>query len=62
MLHVLDFAKELPEDAELDLGDIPGVAPVDEQSFAFVEDDVRTHLAYLSAAQIDEVVREIQGE
>ena len=60
MLHVLDFAKELPEDAEIDLGDIPGVAPVDKPSFAFVEDDVRTHLAYLPAAQVDEVVRRLQ--
>jgi hypothetical protein len=24
---VLDFTKELPEDAELDLGDIPGITP-----------------------------------
>jgi hypothetical protein len=24
---VLDFTKELPEDAELDLGDIPGISP-----------------------------------
>ena len=40
-LHaVLDFAKELPEDAELDLSDIPGVTP-GPPSFDFVEADVR---------------------
>jgi hypothetical protein len=52
---VLDFAKELPEDAELDLGDIPGIAPMERSSFSFsfVEDDVRCHLAYLPTAQID---------
>ena len=33
-LHaVVDLAKELPEDGELDLSDIPGVAPVDRTSF-----------------------------
>jgi hypothetical protein len=31
----------LPEDAELDLGDIPGITPVEKASFAFVEEDVR---------------------
>ena len=54
---VLDFTKELPEDAELDLGDIPGITPSERSSFSFVEEEVRVQLAYLPAAQLDEVVR-----
>jgi hypothetical protein len=50
---VLDFTKELPEDAELDLGDIPGITPGEQSSFSFVEDAVRLHLAYLPTVQID---------
>ena len=51
-LHaVVDLAKELPEDVELDLSDIPGVAPADRTSFSYIEEDVRAHLAYLPAAQ-----------
>ena len=38
--EVLDFAKELPEDGELDLSDIPGIAPALRTSSSFVEDDV----------------------
>ena len=53
---VLDFAKELPEDGELDLRDIPGIAPASRTSFSFVEDEVRVHPAHLPAAQVDEVV------
>ncbi len=30
---VLDFTKELPEDAELDLSDIPGITPSARESF-----------------------------
>ena len=59
-LHaVLDFAKELPEDAELDLSDIPGVTP-GPPSFDFVEADVRAQLASLPAEQIDAVVARLR--
>ena len=58
---VLDFAKELPEDVELDLSDIPGIAPALRTSFSFVEDEVRVHLAHLPTAQIDEVVQRLQA-
>ncbi len=54
---VLDFAKELPEDAELDLVDIPDIAPMERSSFSFVEDDVHCHLAYLPTAQIDAILQ-----
>ena len=43
---VLDFTKELPEDGELDLSDIPGIEPALRTSFSFVEDEVRLHLAH----------------
>jgi hypothetical protein len=62
---VLDFTKELPEDAELDLGDIPGISPSERSSFSFVEEDVRVHLAYLPGLQIDAIVqrlREFEGD
>jgi hypothetical protein len=62
---VLDFTKELPEDAELDLGDIPGISPSERSSFSFVEEDVRVHLAYLPGVQIDAIVqrlREFEGD
>jgi hypothetical protein len=56
---VLDFTKELPEYAELDLGDIPGITPSDRSSFSFVE-EVRVQLAYLPEAQLDDVVRRLR--
>jgi hypothetical protein len=62
---VLDYTKELPEDAELDLGDIPGITPAERSSFSFVEEDVRTHLAHLPAEQLDCIVqrlREFEGD
>jgi len=58
---VLDFAKELPEDVELDLSDIPGIAPALRTSFSFVEDEVRVHLAHLPTSQIDEVVERLRA-
>ena len=61
MQVVLDFAKELPEDGELDLSDIPGIAPATRTSFSFVEDEVRVHLAHLPVAQIDEVVQRLRA-
>jgi len=57
---VLDFARELPEDAELDLGDIPGITPPEQSSFSFVENDVRLHLAHLPTGQIDAIVQRLQ--
>jgi len=57
---VLDFTKELPEDAELDLGDIPGISPSERSSFSFVEEDVRVHLAYLPGVQIDAIVQRLR--
>jgi hypothetical protein len=62
---VLDFTKELPEDAELDLGDIPGISPSEHSSFSFVEEDVRVHLAYLPRLQIHTILqrlREFEGD
>jgi hypothetical protein len=62
---VLDFTKELPEDAYLNLGDIPGISPSERSSFSFVEEDVRVHLAYLPGVQIDTIVqrlREFEGD
>jgi hypothetical protein len=53
---VLDFTKELPETAELDLGDIPGITPSDRSSFSFVEEEVCAQLAYLPEDQLDEIV------
>ena len=59
-LHaVLDFSKELPEDAELDLTDIPGVTP-GQPSFEFVEADVRAQLAALPEEQIDAIVARLR--
>ena len=61
-LHaVVDLAKELPEDGELDLSDIPGVAPADRTSFSYIEEDVRTHLSYLPAAQVEAVVGRLRA-
>jgi hypothetical protein len=57
---VLDFARELPEDAEMDLGDIPGITPPEQSSFSFVENDVRLHLAHLPTGQIDAIVQRLQ--
>jgi len=57
---VLDFAKELPEDGELELSDIPGIATAERTAFSFVEDEVRVHLAHLPAVQIDEVVERLR--
>ena len=57
---VLDFAKELPEDGELEFDDIPGIASAERTSFSFVEDDVRIHLAHLPAAQVEEVVQRLR--
>jgi hypothetical protein len=53
-------AKELPEDGELDLSDIPAIAPASRTSFSFVEDEVRVHLAHLPAAQVDEVLQRLR--
>jgi hypothetical protein len=52
----LDFTKELPEDAELDLGDIPGITPSDCSSFSFVEEEVSDQVVYLPESQLDEIV------
>ena len=51
----------LTEDAELDLGDIPGIAPAERTSFSFVKDDVRLHLAHLPTVQIDAVVQRLRA-
>ena len=52
--------KELPEDGELELSDIPGIARAERTAFSFVEDEVRLHLAHLPALQIDEVVERLR--
>jgi hypothetical protein len=57
---VLDFTKELPEDAELDLGDIPGITLSPRASFSFVEEEVRAQLAYLPEAQLDDIVSRLR--
>jgi len=53
---VLDFTKELPEDTELDLVNIPGITPSARASFSFVEEEVRAQLAYLPESQLHEIV------
>lgn len=57
---VLDFSKELPEDSELDLDDIPGITPSERSSFSFVEDDVREHLSHLPTVQVDAIVQQLR--
>jgi len=58
---VLDFTKELPEDVELDLGDIPGITPSARASFSFVEEEVRAQLTHLPEAQLDEIVSRLRA-
>ncbi len=58
---VLDFTMELPEDAELDLGDIPGITPSTHASFSFVEEEVRAQLAHLPEEQLDEIVSRLRA-
>lgn len=61
LLPVVDFNKELPEDAELDEREIPGLETSPERSFSFVESEVREHLAHLPAAEIEAIVQRLQG-
>ena len=55
-LAVLDFGKELPEDAALPESEVPGLHPSPDSSFGFVERDVKAHLAHLPATQVEEVL------
>ena len=42
---VQDFAKELPEDDMIDLGEIPGLVPPAKASFTFIQGEMGEHLA-----------------
>ena len=55
-----DPTRELPEDAELEAGDIPGVETAPASSFQFVEREVRQHLSHLSADRIDSVLQRLR--
>ena len=57
---VTDAQKVLPEDTELDLGDLPGVVPDEKASFTFVEEEVRTQLAHLPSATRDAVLARLR--
>ena len=49
-----DVGKELPEDALLgDSGDIPAFMPTGERYFDFIQKEVHTQLAHLSARERD---------
>ena len=56
---VQDFAKELPEDDMLDLGEIPGLVPPAKASFTYIQDEVLTHLAGEALAVREEVLQRL---
>ena len=55
-----DPTRELPEDAELEAGDIPGVETAPASSFQFVEREVRQHLSHLSEDRINSVLQRLR--
>ena len=57
---VQDFAKELPEDELLDLGDIPGLVPVAQTSFSYIREEVAVHLETSSPAVRQEVLQRLE--
>jgi len=53
--------RELPEDAELESVDVPGLVPEPTASFEFVEREVRQHLSHLPDHQVeDHYIADIQ--
>ena len=57
---VTDDCKALPEDEELDLGELPGVVPAARTSFSYVEEDVRFHLRHLPPETTDALVKRLR--
>ena len=57
---VQDFAKELPEDELLDLGDIPGLVPIAQESFSYIREEVAMHLETSSPAVRQEVLQRLE--
>jgi len=63
-LHMMSFdvGKELPEDALLgDSGDIPGLVLTGERSLDFIQKEVHTQLAHLSARERDIILGVLAG-
>ena len=63
-LHMMGFdvGKELPEDALLgDSGDIPGLVPTGERSVDFIQKEVHTQFAHLSARKMDIILGVLAG-
>ena len=52
--------RELPEDAELEAVDVPGLVREPTSSFEFVEREVRHHLAHLGDDQIEAVLARLR--
>ena len=55
-----DMHRELPEDAELEAVDVPGLVPEPTASFQFVEREVRRHLSHLPAQQVEDVLKRLR--
>lgn len=51
-----DMTRELPEDANMEVGDIPGVGVEPVSSFEYVEAEVRRHLQHLGPDHLQSVV------
>ena len=58
---VADVARVLPEDVELELGEVAGLVPEERTSFSFVEADVRRSLRHLPPDLLQQVVGRLQG-
>ena len=58
---VADSARVLPEDGELHLGELPGLAPAERTSFSFVEESVRSSLRHLPDAMIEQIVQRLRA-
>ena len=58
---VVDFAKELPEDADFELGEIPGLQVPARASFDYIEAEVRTFLAHLPSVTVDSVLARLRS-
>ena len=55
-----DMHRELPEDAELESVDVPGLVPEPTASFEFVEREVRQHLSHLPDQQVEDVLARLR--
>ena len=63
LLMVTDFAKELPEDEEIVLEDVPGLSASSEDvpnQFALIEAEVRHHLQHATPAVVEAIVARLQ--